>query len=871
MVTEPAATSQLDLDAVEEWISLLHGASDGYVHICSTLSWTGRAFAADAEMEAVRRYVTQLDQNGAKGIYLRLTTIKDPNLQPGQRGSVEDSHTLPGLWADLDIAGPGHKTNKPLPPNEDEARRIVTESGLPEPSVWMHSGGGMYAWWLLHNPIDVTDEQVRDSSQDFSTRWQNVLTATAERIGYSYGGLGDLSRVTRIPGTVNRKIEDAPTMCRMLPSSARLYQASDLADALQAAETRVRELAPKPKTPIIPTPRVPEATGDRPGDALANQMSWEEILEPHGYQFDRTHGAETYWVRPGKHRRDGHSCTTNYGGSDLLYVFSTEMDGFEANETYTKFAAWSILNGHGRDFRGASRALRAQGYGSQRQPAPPLQPFQPGQAPDGGSAPAAVDAEPARAPQVHDFAFTDLGAAELMAAMHGHRFRYVPKTEEWMYWNGEVWKTDDTSAVVRAVQAATKMIVEHGVALRDTLEDHDEAAKVCRCTGCLMVKHGTASQARSKTKGIVGQFGDLEGISASSDMFDQSRHLVTVGNGVLDLMAPEAGMLQFQPGRMLTKRLNVSYDPDAKAPKFEKFMEQVLPSAELRDYVQRALGYTLTGDNDQRALFLVHGPSGTGKSQFLRIMELLFGDFGGTAESNTFRKTRSESTHDLHMLRGRRFVTTSETSDSAQLDEELVKRVTGGDNVTTRALYQAHQTWRPNFTIWMATNFPPKMNSDDGAVWARYKPIHFGQQFSRKDGTDVPNIGQRIFEEEASGILNWLLAGLAAYRERGLGEPDEVVAQVVEHRLDSDNVAQFVNDLVDEGRLVKDETAAEIKSSQLYQAYQDWAQRERVYPLGQKRFTQRLETLGYERRRNNGIVWLGLRFRPDAGIFGSMG
>lgn len=870
MVTESAATSQFDLDAVEEWISLLHGASEGYVHICSTLSWTGRAFSADAEMEAIRRYVTQLDRNGAKGIYLRLTTIKDPNLQPGQRGSVEDSHTLPGLWADLDIAGPGHKTNKPLPPNEDEARRIVVESGLPEPSIWMHSGGGMYGWWLLDNPIDVTNEQVRDSSQDFSTRWQNVLTATAERIGYSYGGLGDLSRVTRIPGTVNRKVDGAPTMCRMLESSARLYSATELADALRAAETQVAESAPKQKTLSVPAPRPStEGGGDRPGDELANRMSWEEILEPHGYQLDRTQGAETYWVRPGKHRRDGHSCTTNYGGSNLLYVFSTEMDGFEANETYSKFATWSILNGHGRDFKAAAKALRAQGYGSQRQAPPPLQPFQPGQAADGGSAPAPTDTEPARAPQVHDFSLTNLGTAKLMAAMHGHRFRYIPKSEEWRYWDGQVWKVDKTSAVTQAVHAATEMIVEHGWALRDTLEDHDETAKVCRCKGCALIKHGNACQSRGNTKGIVGQFGDLVGIAASSDDFDNRPHLMTVGNGVLDL--EEQRLHGFQPGWMLTKRINADYDPDAKCPKFDRFMAEVLPSAELRDYVQRALGYTLTGENDQRALFLVHGPSGTGKSQFLRIMELLFGDFGATADSNTFRKTRAEASHDLHMLRGVRFVTTSETSDSAQMDEELIKRVTGGDNVTTRALYQAHETWRPNFAIWMATNFPPKMNSDDGAVWARYKPIHFGQQFSRKDGTDIPNIGRRIFEEEASGILNWVLAGLAAYRERGLGEPDEVVEQVAQHRLDSDNVAQFMNDSLDEGRLVKDETATGIKSSQLYQSYQDWAQRERVYALGQKRFTQRMETLKYERRRSNGMVWVGLRFGPDAGFLGSMG
>lgn len=870
MVTEPSRTSQLDLDEVEAWITLLHGASEGYVHICSTLNWTGQVFAP-TESQAMRAYVAQLDGQGAKGIYLRLTTIKNPKLTPGSRGSIEDSHTLPGLWADLDIAGPGHKTTKPLPPNEEEARRIVTESGLPEPTYWMHSGGGLYAWWLLDNPVDVTDEQVRESTQDFSTRWQDVLTATAERIGYSYGGLGDLSRVTRIPGTVNRKIADAPTMCRILPdASNRLYSVDQLATALVAAEDTVRRLAPKPapQPPRVPAPRQSE-DGHRPGDELAERMSWEEILEPHGYQFDRRHGEEDYWVRPGKHRRDGHSCTTNYRGSNLLYVFSTEMEGFEANRTYSKFATWSILNGYGMDFRAAAKALRSQGYGSQREPSAPPRPFQPSEAPDGGGAP--VQEPPAvRPPQVHDFDLTDLGAAELVAAMHGHRFRYIPHLEEWMYWNGEVWEVDQTSAVNRAVQAVTKFIVEQGNALKNQAgTEHDEEVKVCTCRGCKLVKHGLASQSRGKTKGIIGQLSDLAQIAARVEDFDKKSNLITTRNGVLDLNRPGT-LLNFSSQRMLTKQLNAVYDPQATAPKFEKFLAEVLPDPAVRDYVQRALGYTLTGENDQRALFLLHGPSGTGKSQFLSIMENLFGDFGATAEATTFRETRSEATNNLHYLREKRFVTTSETSDMAKLDEELIKRVTGGDNVTTRELYQRNISWRPKFTLWFATNFPPRMNSDDGAIWARYKPIHFGVQFSKKDGTDIPNIGRRIFEEEASGILNWVLAGLAAYRERGLGEPDAVQQQVTEHRLESDNVAQFLTDMVEEGRLVVD-PEGEVRTSTLYEAYVSWCQRERLYHLGNKRFANRMKTLGYQSVKKSNVFWMGLRLSPQAGLLGTMG
>ena len=890
MVERTTPRGNVDLDSASSWLAILHGGAAGLLHICSTKNWSGQTFTADQHDSALS-YISFLDNGGAQGIYLRVTTLNRP-LAAGERGSDADSRSFPGMWADIDIAGPGHKTTKPLPPSVEEAMRIVSESGLPEPTMWIHSGGGLYPWWLLDAPITLDSTTAEghasvESTQAISARWQDVLAATAERIGYSYGPVGDLSRVMRIPGTVNRKIPGDPRPCVFLNehTTGRTYSPHQLGEYLSRAEQRVQELSPKPApvAPQIPRPRPPADRGDsgpggRPGDDLAAQMSWEEILEPHGYQFDRTHGVETYWVRPGKHRRDGHSCTTNYQGSDLMWVFSTEMAGFESNRSYSKFATWAILNGYGEDFKAASKALRAQGFGSQRQAATPPQPSQLREVADGGGDAGAAEGDPASAvvvvPQVHDYEFTDLGAAELMAALYGNAFRYVPFQSEWLHWDGEVWRVDDTSAVHRAAAATTKFIVEQGMLYQNAPDSgHDanaaEAGKPCRCLGCVTIKHGRACQGGGRMKNIVTMFGQQLGISASPHAFDVARTLVTVDNGVLDL---STGLVKpFDSRDMLTRRVNAKADLAATAPKFRAFLEQVLPSAEVRDYVQRAVGYSLTGDNDQRVLFLLHGPSGTGKSQFLSILERLFGDFGGTAESTTFQVTRSEATNNLHSLRSKRFVTTSETSDSAKLNEELIKRLTGGDFVTTRELYQRNVTWRPEFVIWMATNFPPRMNSDDGAVWARYKPIHFGVQFTREDGSAVPNIGRTIFEEESAGILNWVLEGVAMYRRHGLGEPKEVREAVTEHRLESDNVAQFLADSIEEGRLIKDPEARELRSSTLYRAYVDWCVNERTHPLGQKRFTQRMTTLGYERIRSNGAVWLGLRFSPVAGILGSMG
>jgi hypothetical protein len=411
MVTSPNASGNVDLDQVESWLQILHGASTGLMHICSVGNWAGRTFAADSPdgHQAAVEYIRQLDASGVQGIYLRATTLTTapPKDEEGRstRGGDELSRTFPGFWADIDIAGPGHKTTKPLPADVDAAMSIVAESGLPTPTYWIHSGGGLYPWWLLDNPVEIENAAYLARTQALSARWHELLRDTAERLGMSYGPVGDLARVLRIPGTVNRKVEGEPRPCRIMEdvSEGRLYTMKELVQALEAGEAIAATHHPKPAPPApkptIPRPRAGD-DDERPGDRMANQMPWDEIMASGGYQFDRTHGEETFWVRPGKNRRDGHSCTTNYGGSDLLYVFSTEMEGFEPERSYSKFATWSILNNFGSDYRAAAKALAAQGYGSQRQPATPPRPLQPSQVADGGGDPERVE--------VHENALPDV-------------------------------------------------------------------------------------------------------------------------------------------------------------------------------------------------------------------------------------------------------------------------------------------------------------------------------------------------------------------------------------------------------------------------------------------------------------------------------
>lgn len=356
-----------DKGAIRSWIDLMHGSSPGLLHICSTGNWTGRTFASE-EFEEAADYVELLDSEGREGIYLRTTTL-NRKLGPDERGGVEDSYMLPGFAGDIDIAGPGHKHRpektggRTLPPDIPTAMAIVRESGLPEPTLWVHSGGGIYPWWLLEQPLDISDPEIRETAADISVKLQQTLYRSALRMGWHYGAeVSDMARVLRIPGTVNRKAGGAHPCQIMQPAEYGFFGAGALRTAILVALGNLpAPEAPRPKM----VPKIITASENiSPGDDYENKTSWADILIPAGWTYMFHRGATMYWRRPGKDRGE-HSATTGHDPlRDRLYVFSGSTE-FTPNGPYTKFAAYAVLH-HGGNFGNAARDLRNQGFGGQR-------------------------------------------------------------------------------------------------------------------------------------------------------------------------------------------------------------------------------------------------------------------------------------------------------------------------------------------------------------------------------------------------------------------------------------------------------------------------------------------------------------------------
>ncbi|MEU5965938.1 hypothetical protein ABZ777_32435 [Micromonospora parva] len=386
-VTAPGVDVTLDPVAVRRWLGILHGDSPGHVHICSTDDWAGRAFPA-AHLDQAATYVAHLDAAGREGIYLRVTSLTQPP-EAGRRAGADASAAIPALWADLDLAGPGHNlwckphcanahvhicppdcttahqhTTRELPPDEAAGRAVIAATGLPEPTIWVHSGGGLYPIWLLDQPWHL-DAGNLDQAKALAKRWQAVIEHAAASHGWWYGrGVGDLSRVLRIPGTVNRK-EHLTRPCRIVGATPHRYTVAQLQAALDAVMARI---APPEPTPTVGTPLLAGPTGTRaagqvaPGEDFNARADWSQILTPAGWrEHYRSDDDVTYWTRPGK--PTGISASTNALGTDKLHVFTTSASPLEGDESYSKFGAYAALH-FGGDHKAAAKALGKQGYGS---------------------------------------------------------------------------------------------------------------------------------------------------------------------------------------------------------------------------------------------------------------------------------------------------------------------------------------------------------------------------------------------------------------------------------------------------------------------------------------------------------------------------
>lgn len=306
-----------DSSTIGTWLAHVYAGRPGFISVCSDADgWTGRRFTTDEEgIAAAAAYAVKLDGQRPMGIYTQVTTLRE---RPARgRGGEDLAHALSHLWADGDFGTVGHKPgldDLPAPPDADAVVKVVAESGLPEPTGWTCSGGGYNPVWMLADTHTIQDEADRVRIKRLTSAWQTILAAQAHRHGWSWDSeVGNLDRLMRLPGTVNRK-EGFDRETYIGPGGGPRYtldeliQAADqLADEArqvmdQAARQKQARKAARLGNPAAPprTSRAPRpASGDGPFDVLADMLDFADLLQPAGFTYLGVHSDGRHkWLRP---------------------------------------------------------------------------------------------------------------------------------------------------------------------------------------------------------------------------------------------------------------------------------------------------------------------------------------------------------------------------------------------------------------------------------------------------------------------------------------------------------------------------------------------------------------------------------------------
>lgn len=440
---------------------------------------------------------------------------------------------------------------------------------------------------------------------------------------------------------------------------------------------------------------------------------------------------------------------------------------------------------------------------------------------------------------------TDFGNARRLVQNHGADVRYCHAWGKWLIWDDRRWKIDESGAIMRKAKETTMSIYQEAGRAVDETERKE------------LAKWALRSEAASRLRAMIELAESEPGIPVSPGELDVDDWLLNTRSGIIDLRTGE--LRPHTREAMLTKLAPVEYAPDAECPAWTAFLERIMDrNQELISFLQRAVGYALTGDTREEVIFLLYGTGANGKSTFLETMQVLLGDYARQADFSTFLLRQNETVrNDLARLAGVRFVSAVELEPGKRLSESVVKQVTGRDTVTARYLFQEYFEYKPKMKIFLACNHKPIIRGNDHAIWRRIRLIPFNVRIP--DAEQDKDLDRKL-RAELPGILAWAVRGCLEWQKQGLGKPEAVKDATDEYRGEMDVLGGFFED-----RCVIGDGLRAV-SSELYKEYLGWAQDSGIRkPMSQTMFSLRLAERGLAKKRITGgkVAWLGVGIRSD--------
>lgn len=399
----------------------------------------------------------------------------------------------------------------------------------------------------------------------------------------------------------------------------------------------------------------------------------------------------------------------------------------------------------------------------------------------------------------------------------------------WHIWTGKKWTSDDNRVMELAKYFSQNMADE----LTQKYKENPETNKQYK------ILSQTVSRERS-IKAIINLSRTDAEIQIRESALDSNINLLNLNNGTYDLVSHK--FRDHKQDDLVSNILSYDYDPKAKCPQWEKFLNTVFEgNQELIKYIQKIVGYTLTGETKLQAWYFLYGSGRNGKSVFSEIISRLMESYGTKirTESIMAKEHNSENANpDIAKLKGKRLVIASEISDAHRLNESLIKDLTGGDKISARFLNRNPIEFSPQCKLYMYGNHKPFVRGTDEGIWRRIKLIPFKYTIPEKD---VDPLLIEKLTKELSGILNWSLAGLKELQKQKylINEPEIIKDETKAYRSEMDVIGQFL----EEYNYTID-SMLKIECKTVYDEYIEYCKNNGFSSLSHRRVSDNLKSRG---------------------------
>jgi P4 family phage/plasmid primase-like protien len=788
---------------VSDWLEALNFTGSEFVAVCHKHMDTGDFKYSVLPPAAVPGYVELMADK--HDVWLGVNPVAGPPRSTGGRGKPEDVTRLSAVFCDLDIKPGGC-------PDIETAQQIVAELAdvLGEyPVMVVYSGHGLQPYWAI--------EDGHGAAESLLLRFGRLVRVVAAARNVKVDSVFDMARILRAPDTYNRKESEAKRVDCVEGNGAPM-----MVDTL---DERLAEAG------------IFEEPGDTGGDSatvVSDPSEWGYTDKPCGYI---TAAARQWMTEPvdGRHpwalrcmvrlecaRRFGCVSYELYQGISqmieqrLLNLLASQQPSrkphrfewrdiqlFAEQLASTKSAAdlMSELGNHDHLLNAPQKPSNVTTLPTSRNAG------KSGSA--GSSSPgiATVTPLPTAQPQPQQTSMTDVGNADLLVAQYADKLRYLPGDKTWYCWDGTRWRAhDDDSPAVRAARAvADGLPVIPG----------DKTA----------MAHKRKSQSQNGILSMIRLARADARMQIDRELLDARPYELNTPEGIVDLRT--GALLPHDPARWHTKITGVHYDSTAAAPLWEGFLHTTFQGqTDAIRYVQQLAGYSCIGEITRHILPFLYGEVGqNGKSVLMRVLQDCLGDYATTLPVAVLVSGRNEHTEHIASLHGVRLAVCSEVGVDTKWDEEKIKNLTGGDNISARHLFGKMFSFRPSHTIWVAANDAPRVESGGKSFFRRFKVIPF--LHSIPDDQVDERLPFKLLESEGPAILAWMIRGSVDLCTNGMPEPRLVSEATSEYQESEDRVLQWLSACCHRGG---DDSEGEM-GDRLYQSFRQWSQANRLYPV----------------------------------------